>query len=91
MLLATDYYGNRIPDHAFEELINPDSMYVVLDQNDFLGILSCGEDSLLSIDSLGGGNQLNDTTSITTQILDFATAPTGFVDTLIAETLPLNS
>lgn len=78
-IMAYDYYGNSISSVLeFPALIDPDSIYVQLGADI---IIDCGEDTLLTSIAVGG-NTLNDTTLIDTQILNFNNAPIGFSDTL---------
>ena len=78
-LMAYDYYGNSISSILeFPALVDPDSMYVQLGADI---VIDCGEDTLLTSIVIGG-NELNDTTLINTQTLNFNNAPTGFSDTL---------
>ena len=78
-LMVYDYYGNPISSKLdYPLLIDPDSMYVKLSADI---IIDCGEDTLLN-SLVEGGNALNDTVLINTQILSFNNAPVGFSDTL---------
>ncbi|MBT3622310.1 MAG: hypothetical protein HN535_06155, partial [Flavobacteriales bacterium] len=78
-LMAYDYYGNSISSILeFPALVDPDSMYVQLGADI---VIDCGEDTLLTSIVIGG-NELNDTTLINTQTLNFNNAATGFSDTL---------
>ena len=87
ILKSFDFYGNAFPDTEFVDPIefpygvkDPDSLYVQLSP-DF--VIPCGEDTVLSIDTLVGGTSLtNDTLLISTQTLNFNNAPIGFSENL---------
>ena len=78
-LMAYDYYGNEISSILeFPALVNPDSLYVQLGADI---VIDCGEDTLLT-SLVVGGNVLNDTVLVSTQILSLNNAAIGFSDTL---------
>ena len=88
ILKSFDFYGNPFPDTEFVDPIefpygvkDPDSLYVQLGP-DF--VIPCGEDTVLSIDTLVGGTSLtNDTLLISTQTLNFNNSPIGITENLI--------